>query len=381
MKKYLGLFLLIPIILLPACNNGISVTTPGSLTNRAEYVAPTFTSRPIATPLPKSKNGEVVLILRSKSKPYETLILRLPNKCLLSDQACSLNGNLLGVLPQSLSQVSQVYWVNGDTALFWDDNTGDIYELDGNKGTFSVVKQRIPKARGTFIVSPSGEYTIFEIQKNDYETDLVIMDNLSGDIVNLNIPIPGAKYVSQWIDNNRVLFWSEVSEGKGYLVDLNVYIFDISSHSVQAFDIGRDWIKTQTSIPVFSPNRNFMTFTTGNQTIIRNASTAFEHTLGMRSEKILWSMDSNFLAIYNSDKEIYVVRVGGDDLQKVYSLAGKGEIEDWMWLPDNTHILIIIVHDDGEREIGFLSVTQKTFAVLNLSLLKSYVPISISFRP
>lgn len=351
--------------------------TPG---NVDEYLAPTYTPRPIPTPFSKSENGEIVLLLRKRAAPFETVILRLPDDCLLSGTECDVDGSVLGVLPQGLSQVLKVYWtINGDKAFFWDDNTTDVYILDGNQGTFQVFQKKVLKVRDDFLVSPSGENTIFEIQENDNETNLVLMNNSSGDMLKLDVPMPGAKYVSQWINDNTVLFWNEISEGKGYLVDLKIYTLNTVDRNVQPFDIGRDWMRT--SVPVFSPDRKFMTFKTEDTTIIRDASSTLEHTWDIRSENLLWSMDSNFLAIYDSNGEIYTILPTGSELQKIYSLATMGILEDWIWLPDNKHILLIIVDDDGNRQIGALSLAEKMFTPINLTLLNDYDPVSFSFRP
>jgi hypothetical protein len=363
-----------------ACANPSS--TPFSVTpgNVDEYLAPTHTPRPIPTPFSKSENSEVVLLLRKRAAPFETVILRLPGDCLLSGKECDMDGNVLGVLPQGLSQVLKVYWtINGDKAFFWDDNTTDVYILDGNQGTFQVFKKQVLKVRDDFLMSPNREISIFEIQKSANETNLVLMNSSSGDISKLDIPVPGAKYASQWLDDHTVLFWNEISEGKGYLVDLKVYTLNTLDYSVQPFDIGRDWM--QTSVPVFSPDRNFMAFTGEDYTVIREYSGGLEHTLDMKIESILWSMDSNFLALFDSNGEIYTVHSNGSNLQKIYSLANVGIVEDWIWLPDNEHILLIIVDNDGNRQIGVLSVGDKTFTPINLLILNDYDPISFAFRP
>lgn len=367
------------VLLFTSC---VSVNSEPGAGNKQEYAVPTYTPRPIPTPSSKSESGEFTLLLRKRIAPYELVILRLPIECLLSGEVCDLNGNLLGVLPQSLSQILKIYWTNnGDRAFFWDDIATNIYILDGNQGTFQIFKKEILKVRDDFLISPDGENTIFEIQKSDSdnETDLVLMNNLSGDISTFDIPLPGAKYASQWLDDHTVLFWDEISEGKGYLVDRKVYTINTLDQSVQPFDIGYDWM--QTSVPIFSPDRKFMAFTTQDTTIIRDASGAFEHTWNMKSEKFLWSMDSSFLAMYDSNGEIYMIPSNGSELQKIYSLAAIGNLEDWMWLPDNKHIILIVVDDDGNRQIRVLSVVDKTFTPINSSLLNDYDPISFSFRP
>jgi len=380
MYKNVIFWLLLISFTLSSCAN--PSPTPFSLTpgNIDEYLAPTYTPRPIPTPLPKSENGEIVLLLRKRAEPFEAVVLRLPSTCLLGEEICNVDGNLLGALPQSLSQVLKIYWTNdGNRAFFWDDNAGDIYVLNGNEGIFTAFNKEIWKVRSDFLVSPNGENIMFETQKGNYETDLVMMNNISGDLVTFNIPVLGAKYVSQWIDDQTVLFWDEISEGKGYLVDLQVYTLNTIDRRVQPFDIGRDWMKT--SVPVFSPDRKFMAFTTETQTIIRDVSSSIESARDVRGEKSLWSGDSSLLAIYDSNGKIYAALPNGGDLQEIFSLSTVGVLEDWIWLPDNQHILLIVVDGDGNRQIGVLSAIEKTFIPIELSLLNEYDPVSFSFRP
>lgn len=360
----------------------VSSSAPFSLTpgNVDEYLAPTYTPRPIPTPFPKRENGEIVLLLRKRAAPFEVVALRLPDTCLLGGEICNADGNLLGVLPQSLSQVLEIYWTNdGNRAFFWDDNTADIYVLNGNEGVFTVFKNEIRKVRNDFLISPNGESIMFETQKGNYETDLVMMNSSSGDILKFDIPVLGAKYVSQWIDNNTILFWDEISEGKGYLIDLNVYMLNTLDRNVQPFDIGRDWMET--SVPVFSPDREAMVFTAAGTIIIRDVSGGVENTVHIAPEKFLWSLDSQSLVIYSQNKEIFTVGLGGSNLQKLYSLLENEYLEDWMWLSDNTNILLITSDEDGNRRVGVFSIAEKTFIPLNLSLLNQYDPVSFSFRP
>src|SRR5690606_21142988 len=125
MYKNVVFWLLLISFILSSCTNPSPVPfslTPGTVD---EYHAPTHTPRPIPTPFPKSENGEIVLILRKRAAPFEAVILRLPSTCLLGGEICKVDGNLLGALPQSLSQVLKIYWTNdGNRAFFWDDNAG-----------------------------------------------------------------------------------------------------------------------------------------------------------------------------------------------------------------------------------------------------------------
>lgn len=376
MFGYRNLCFALVFFLLVSC--AINVPAPNTSNNNSDVSAdPTA----IETPFPKNERGEVVLLLRKRERPFDVIVIRLSNDCLMGKINCNPDGNILAVLPENLSQVMSIYWTNdGSKAFFWDDNTRDIYVLDGNQGVFGIFKKEVWKIKDHFVISPGGDQAMFEIQKGDYETDLVSMNIHSGDITKFDISEACAKYVSQWIDNNTVLFSCEKSEGKGYLVDVKVYTFNTVDHSVQPLEINRDRLQ-EPVLPIFSPNRNFMAFTDANTIVIRSASTSVENVLNVPTENFLWSTDSESLAIYSQNKDIFTVRFDGSELQKLYSLPENEYLEDWMWMPDNEHILMITTDDNGNRKVDALSVVDKTFIPLNLSLLNDYDPISISFRP
>jgi len=353
------------------------LVTPG---NVDEYLSPTYTPRPIPTPFPKSKNGEIVLLLRKRFEPFEVVLLRLSNECLQINERCGQTGEILGVFPQSLSQVQEVSWTkDGHKAFFWDGSASDIYVLDGDQGVFQIFKKEVPKVRENFLFSPDGQDIIFEIQKNDHETDLVVMNSSSGNITKFDLAISGAKHPSQWVDENTVLFWNEVSEGKGYLVDIEVYTLDVNSQSIQPFDIGRDWMET--TVPVFSSDRKWIGFTASGTVIVRNVAAGVENIVNVLSENFLWSPDSETLAIYSQNKELFTVKLDGSRLDEVYSLSENEFLENWTWLPDGNQILLIVSDQDGNKQIGVLSIVDKAFTPLNIELLSEYDPVSFSFRP
>ncbi|MGC1378467.1 MAG: hypothetical protein WA821_19705 [Anaerolineales bacterium] len=335
----------------------------------------------IETPLPKNEAGEVVLLLNKRGRPAsDVVIIRLSQGCLMGATPCEPDGNILAVLPQPLLQVQSIYWTNdGAKAFFWDSGTGDIYILDGNQGKFQVFKKEVWKSKDNFVISPDGSQIMLEIQKGDHETDLVSMNVQSGDMTKFDIPDVCEKYPSQWIDNHTVLFWCEYDEGKGYLTGVTVNTLNTLTRQVQPFDLGRDWM--QTSVPVFSPDRTLMAFNDDTTLVIRSVATAAEHVLSIPTESFLWSTDSKWLAIFSRSKEISIARSDGSELQKIISLSENDSLQDWMWLPDNQHILLIAGDENGNERDGVVSIVDKTFIPLNLALLKDYDAVSISFRP
>jgi len=376
MFRYGKFYLAFVFFLLASCT--INVPAPSTSNNNSDI--PTNPTA-IETPFPKNESGEIVLLLRKRERPFDVVVVRLSNDCLVDKADCRPDGNILATLPENLSQVRNIYWTNdGNKAFFWDDSTTNIYTIDGNQGTVSVFKENVLKVRDDFFVSPNGDSILFEVQKGDYETDLVSININSGEITKFDISEACAKYVSQWIDNNTILFSCEKSEGKGYLVDVKVYAFNTVDHSIQPLEINRDRLQ-EPVLPIFSPNRNFMAFTDANTIVIRSASTSVENVLNVPAEKFLWSTDSESIAIYSQNKDIFTVHFDGSKLQKLYSLPENEYLEDWMWMPDNKDILLITTDDNGDRKVDILSVVDKTFIPLNLSLLNDYNPISISFRP
>lgn len=354
-----------------------------SCQGNSDYV-PTNTSVSIETPFPKSsRDGEIVMLLRKREAPYNAVAIRLSNDCLMDRVDCDSLSNILATFPEHLSQVGGLSWINdGSKAFIWDNNASDIYTIDPQSGTIQIFKKGIVRVIENFLVSPDGEQIVFEVSEGPYETGLVLMDVNSGKIENLEIPLVCMKFALAWIDPVKFMFRCNkysALEGKAILESVKVFTFDIEAHSVQPFETGRDWMWMVA--PVFSPNREYMAFSDSIAAVIRNVSSGKEKTLDLSAEKFLWSTDSKSLGVYSQGKEIFVDHSDGSGLEKVYSLLEDEYLEDWMWMPDNEHLLLITSDDNGNREVGVLSVLNKRFTHLNLLLLNDYHPISISFKP
>ena len=122
-------------------------------------------------------------------------------------------------------------------------------------------------------------------------------------------------------------------------------------------NVGPGWV--QTSVPVFSPDKKIMAFTTENQTIIRDVSKSSGNAWNVRGEKFLWAWDSTLLAIYASNRKIYIILPNGGDLQEIYSLSAFENLEDWIWFADHQHIILIVKCSDGNTQIRVLSVMER----------------------
>ena len=122
-------------------------------------------------------------------------------------------------------------------------------------------------------------------------------------------------------------------------------------------NVGPGWVRT--SVPVFSPDKKVMAFATEDQTIIRDVSKSSGSAWDVRGEKFLWSWDSTLLAIYASNRKIYVALPNKGDLQEIYSMSAFEDLEDWIWFADHQHIILIVECGDGNRQIRVLSVLER----------------------
>lgn len=337
------------------------------------------TTSPILTSNPFSGN-EMTLLLRSRTQPIELRVIGLPMDCLTGLLKCEEVRDI-SVLPETLVQVYKLFWTSDSKyAFFWDSDTGDIFTLNGVSGEIKKLKEKVWKTSSQFFISPNGSQMIFEIGTGPFESDIVSMDMNSGEIKTFDIPLPCMKFIKTWLTDKQILFWCEIYTGdKGDLDDIEVYVFDLETQFVQPFDIGRDWMEA--SIPDFAPSRQVMVFTSGGTTIIRNVVTSQERILDINPEKYIWSDNSDWLAIYSQSKEIFVSDMDGQNISKVYTFPENILLEDWLWLPGNKTLLLIVSDDDGNKTLSVLSLENCTISAVNLPFLNEYEVISLSYRP
>ena len=69
----------------------------------------------------------------------------------------------------------------------------------------------------------------------------------------------------------------------------NYWTWDNENYSMQPFEINRDWM--QTSTPIISPNKEYMSFSDSTTSVIRSVSSGREKALDLAAEKFLWSPD------------------------------------------------------------------------------------------
>ncbi len=327
-------------------------------------------------------DDEITLLLHNRLRPpVEPKIIGLSVGCLLGKTDCE-QGNTISVFPESLPQVSKLFWAfDGKRAFFSDSDTGDIYTVDRVSGEINSFKEDVWKINDVFFISPNGFQMIFEVSASPFESDIVSMDMQSGEISTFNIPIQCMKRINTWLTDAQFLFWCEVYTGdKGYLDDVQVYTFDLETQAAQPFDIGRDWM--QVSIPYFSPNHQVMALTYEGNTIIRDSATGQELVLDINPEKYIWSDDSAWLAVFSQDKDIFIASVDGQKISKIYSFPENILLEDWLWLPGNEALLMIVSDlENGNKKLSLLSISNGIVTPVNLPLLETNNVISLSYRP
>lgn len=377
-------------LLLVSCTNSESVTTNGE-SNIVATSIPETDSLPLfaeETPInptsPPSSNpigDEVTFLLHSRSQPIRLMVVAFGMDCLTSGISCD-QPRMSSVLPANLYQVWKLFWTpDGKRAFFWDSDTGDIYTLNGDSGEITKLKSEVWKVRSDFFISPDGSQMIFEVDAGVFETSIVSMNILSGEITTFDIPLPCMKFVSGWLTNDEFLFWCEKYTGdKGYLENVEVYTFNVEAQVVQPFEIGRDWMEI--SVPRFAPNGQVMALAHAGNIIIRDAATAQEHFLDLNPENYIWSFDSNWLAVYTQDRKVFIASLDGKNTRELYSFSENTLLEDWLWFPENQGLLLVIANEDNENKtVVVLSISDFNVSVLDLSLFDAYDVISISYKP
>ena len=340
--------------------------------------APTLT--PIPQLVDKPDGKEITLLLRNRTQPSELQVVGLGKDCLAGEASCE-QFNRIAALPVTLPQVLKLFWTaDGGRAFFWDSDTGDVYILDGASGEINKFRAAVWKPRSDFFISPNGSRMVFEIEAGVFETDIVSMDMQTGEMVTLNTSAPGMKFVSTWLNDEKILFWSEKHTGdKGYLEDVDVYTFDFVTQATQPFEIGQDWM--QISIPRFSPDRQAMVLTHAGSIIIRDAVSAQERVLSINPENYIWSDDSSWLVVYTQDKKLFVASADGQDALEVYAFPQHLILTDWLWLPGSEDLIFVMSDEEGKTAIARFSLSNYAVTPVILPLLETYDVVSLSYRP
>lgn len=339
------------------------------------------TVNPTSTSFSNPVGDEITFLLRSRSQPIKLMVVAFGMDCLTSGVSCD-QPRMSWMLPTNLYQVLKLSWTpDGKRAFFWDSDTGDVYTLNGDSDKITKLRSEVWKIQSDFFISPDGKQMIFEVDAGDFESDIVSMNIHTGEIAPFDIPYPCMKFVSNWLSNDEFLFWCEKYTGdKGYLESVEVYTFDLETGTVQPFEIDRDWM--QISVPEFAPNGRTMALHHDENIIVRDMLTMQEYVFNLNPEDYLWSLDSQLLAVYTQNREIFVVNANDRNTTKPYILPENTLLEDWLWLPENQGLLLVTANEDNEnRTVAVLSMSDFNLSVLNLSLFNEYDVISISYKP
>lgn len=339
------------------------------------------TVNPTSTPFSNPVGDEITFLLRSRSQPIKLMVVAFGMDCLTSGTSCD-QPRMSWVLPTNLYQVWKLSWTpDGKRAFFWDSDTGDVYTLNGDSDEITKLRSEVWKIRSDFFMSPDGNQMIFEVDAGVFETDIVSMNIHTGEITPFDIPYPCMKFVTSWLSNDEFLFWCEKYAGdKGYLESVEVYTFNLETGTAQPFEIDRDWM--QTSVPRFAPSGQVMVLTHDENVIIRDAVTAQEYFFDLNPESYIWSFDSQLLAVYTQNREIFVLNLNDRNTTRSYILPENMLLEDWLWLPENQGLLLVMANEDNEnRTVAVVSMSDFNLSVLNLSLFDEYDVISISYKP
>jgi hypothetical protein len=364
-------------------NNQPNIITTGipKTDSHPPFVEETAVNPTSTAPFSNPVGDEITFLLRTRSQPIKLMIVAFSVDCLTRGASCD-QSRASWILPANLYQIWKLSWApDGKRAFFWDSDTGDVYMLNDNSGEITKIRSEVWKARSDFFVSPDGAKVIFEIDSGVFETDIVSMNIHTGEMTTFDIPIRCMKFVSGWLTNSEFLFWCEKYTGdKGYLENVEVYTFNLETHAVQPFEINRDWM--QTSVPKIAPNGQVIAFTYDENVIIRDVATAQEYFFDLSPENYIWCLTSNLLAVYTQDREIFIINLDDKNTTKLYSFPDNTLLEDWLWLPENRGLLLVMANEDNENKTTvFLSINNYSTVVLDLPLFDAYEVVSISNKP
>jgi hypothetical protein len=285
-------------------------------------------------------------------------------------------------LPKNMPQILKLYWLDdGIHALFWDSDSGKIYQLNRTTGKIQQFKEKVWKTQSDFFLSPDGMSALYDLQKNDFENGIVLMDVNSGDTKTLDIHVDGMKRIAEWVNNDKFLFWTEIYSGqKGYLEDIKVYTFDISTQKLQTVDLGVDWLIT--SPPYYSPDMKTFVISTKNSIFFFDKDNNKTKAVNINKETYLWSPDSTKLVVYTQEKSILILKQGDNIEKQIFTVPEDSVLNDWLWLPGTDDLLLVICKiDDGKTSLIKYSLSNDTITTINWPILSKENIVSLSHRP
>jgi len=217
------------------------------------------------------------------------------------------------------------------------------------------------------------------IEKSD-ENGIALMDVNSGDARTLDIHVDGMKRIVKWLNNDKFLFWTELYSGqKGYLEDIKVFTFNISTQKWQTVDLGVDWLTT--TPPYYSPDKKTFAISTKNSIFFFDEEYNKTKAININKETYLWSPDSTRLVVYTQEKSILFLNENNNKEKQIFTVPEDAVLNDWLWLPGTDDLLLVISKiEDGKTSLIKYSFSNDTITTIDWPILTKENIVSLSYR-
>ncbi len=323
-------------------------------------------------------NDEVVILLRSLDE-NRIDIIGVDANCFDDPENCEVK--TVVHLPQNMPQILKIFWLeDGIHALFWDSDRGNIHKLNRFTGEIQLFKENAWKTQHDFFLSPDGLSVLYDLQKNDFENEIVLMDVNFGDTETQDINVDGMKRIVEWLNQDKFLFWTEIYSGqKGDLEDIKVYTFDTNTQELQTVELGVNWLLT--TPPDYAPDMNTFIIASQDSIFFFDKDNNQTKAVNINKETYLWSPDSTRVAVYTQEKNILILKEDDSEEKQIFTVPEDAVLDDWCWLPGTDDLLLVLSKmDDGRTSLIKYSFSNDTITTINWSILSKANIVSLSYR-
>lgn len=377
MKKYRTRLFFLLTMFLTSCT-ALPLSTPSNITELSPLITATETKKTTEQESAQLPDNEVVMLLRPLDE-NRIDIVGIDANCFEDPDMCKIK--TISHLPKNMPQVLEIFWLeDGIHALFWDSDSGKIYQLNRSTGKIQLIKEKVWKTQSYFLLSPDGMSVLYDSQKNAFENGIVLMDVNSGETKVLDINVGGMKRITQWLNNDKFLFWTEIYSGqKGYLDDIEVYTFAISTQKLQEVDMSMNWLIT--SPPYYSPDMKTFVISTKRSIFFFDKNNNKTKAVNINKEAYLWSPDSTKLVVYTQEKSILILNESDDKTKQIFIIPEDAVLNDWYWLPGSDDLLLVLCKiEDGKTSLIKYSLINDTITAINWPILSKVNIVSLSYR-
>ena len=319
-----------------------------------QQMTPVHTPRGILPVPPEASTryyDEVLLILSTPRPPFQYAAVFATTDCFVSaGSACAFTSPISFTGDEG--PIGPVYWMpDGENGLYVRGNQIlVINHLERVNGRSDVLVPEILKPHSQINISPDGRWLVEAIETQDpYTTDLVLIKTSSGRINKLDIGLEECfKSPLGWITPTKFMFRCDVSTGptpKKFRTEQRFYTYDVMSEEpvelASGMDIGYDALSPDGKYAVYYEKQNGYH--------VLDLSSGQIYPASLPSGQVVWAQNSNRIAIFADNGDVYVANFDGSSQQKIYSTGGPGYLS-MRWFPDHKHIALIGYFHGNEEQ-------------------------------